>query len=312
MKRFEGLTSVNRPFKHTAITMGNFDGVHIGHRKIIKATIGLAKKMEGTSLIYTFYPHPVKLLAPESCPPLIQSIDQRLEEFEKLGIDACVVEPFSFNLAHLEPKDFFNKVLRDKFGAEAVVVGYDFTFGLHRRGTVELLEQLGLQHGIDVMTVPAQFHGELLISSTEIRRDVQSGAVDRAKELMEAPFTLRGTVVRGKGIGESLGAHTANIDVENELLPKDGVYITYTRLVGEPFIRPSITSVGVNPTFKDSPYTVETHIIDFDGNLVKKKIDVQFHQWVRGQIAFDSPETLKGQIERDIQAARKWHEEHSL
>ncbi len=312
MKRFEGLSSVREPFPHAAVTLGNFDGVHRGHRIILRETVAQARSRKGIAVVYTFYPHPVKLLAPHSCPPLIQTIDQRLESFESLGVDACVIDAFSFNLAHEEPRAFFDKVVMGTLGAEAIVVGYDFTFGLHRRGTTELLHQLGQERGLDVTVVEAQFEGELLISSTEIRRAVHAGEVDRAAALMEAPFALRGTVVRGRGIGESLGIHTANIAVENDVLPREGVYITHSRIVGEGKLYPSITSLGYNPTFKGTAFTVETHLIDFQGNLAGHRLDVLFHARLRGQIAFDTPETLKGQIERDIKIARSWHEEHRL
>ncbi len=215
-------------------------------------------------------------------------------------------------MAHQEPKDFFFTTLQGKLGARELVVGYDFTFGVHRRGTVELLEHLGAETGIGVNVIEAQFNGELLISSTEIRRDVAAGEVEHAEELMEAPFALRGTVVRGHGIGSTLGAHTANLDVENELLPAEGVYVTSTTVLDRGASYPSITSVGLHPTFPEHAFSVETHLMNFQGDLVGARLDVRFHHRLRGQIAFDTPETLKGQIERDIIAARKWHEEHKL
>ena len=136
--------------------------------------------------------------------------------------------------------------------------------------------------------------------------------MERARELMDEPFALRGTVVPGRGIGTSLGAHTANLKLENELLPADGVYITHTKILDREEPHPSITSVGTHPTFPDHEFSVETHLIDFDGNLVGSRIDVLFHHRLRGQIAFDTPKTLKGQIASDIKAARKWHEDHKL
>lgn len=312
MKRFNSLAEVKQPFDRAVVTLGNFDGMHRGHRAIIAEAVSKASELSGTSVIYTFYPHPVKTLAPEACPPLIQTIEQRLEAIESLGMDACVVESFNLNLAHLPPKDFFTQILVKRLGAVAIVVGYDFTFGVHRRGTVDLMRQMGEAQGISVTIMEAQFMDDLLISSTEIRRDITTGNVERAAELMSEPFTLRGRVVRGRGIGRSLGTHTANIDVENELLPLEGVYFTRTRILGEKKSYPSVASVGVNPTFEGSPFTVETHIIDFDGMLMGKTIDIMFYKRLRSQIEFDSPETLRGQIERDIEAARKWHEDHGV
>jgi riboflavin kinase/FMN adenylyltransferase len=312
MKIYNGLAEVDVPFDRAVVTLGNFDGMHLGHRTIISEAVKKARELDGTSVTYTFYPHPVKMLAPDACPPLIQTLYQRLESIEALGMDACVVESFNLNLAQLPPKDFFNHVLIEKLGAKAVVVGYDFTFGVHRRGTVDLMKQMGESQGVSVDIIEAQFMDELLISSTEIRRDVATGNVERAQELMGEPFTLRGKVVSGRGIGGSLGAHTANIEVENELMPLEGVYLTRTRLPNEEKSLPSVASVGVNPTFEGSSFTVETHIIDFEGILQGKMIELLFYKRVRGQIEFDSAETLRGQIERDIEAARRWHEDHGI
>jgi riboflavin kinase/FMN adenylyltransferase len=174
------------------------------------------------------------------------------------------------------------------------------------------MKQMGESQGMSVKIIEAQFRDELLISSTEIRRDIATGNVERAHDLMNAPFALRGKVVSGRGIGGSLGAHTANIEVENELIPLEGVYLTQTRLPDEEKTRPSVASVGINPTFKGSPFTVETHILDYEGILQGKTIELLFYKRMRGQIEFDSPETLRGQIERDIEAARKWHEDHGI
>jgi riboflavin kinase/FMN adenylyltransferase len=222
------------------------------------------------------------------------------------------VEPFTLNLAQVEPKTFITRVLLEQLGAAAVVVGYDFTFGVHRRGTADVLKVLGKEHGIDVHIVEAQFHDELLISSTEIRHAVSDGNMPRARMLMDNPFALRGTVVAGHGIGETLGAHTANLVAENELMPREGVYVTTTSIVGDEHAVPSITSVGTNPTFKGRGFVAETHLLDFEGDLVNAHLEVSFYERLRGQIAFDSPATLKGQIAQDIVAARRWHEHNNL
>jgi riboflavin kinase / FMN adenylyltransferase len=311
MKIIEGLAHVARPFPDAVITMGNFDGVHRGHRTIIDTVITQARARGGTSVVYTFYPHPVKILAPEACPPLIHTLDQRLEAFSAMGIDVCIVDHFTLNLAHQEPREFFESALLTTLGARALVVGYDLTFGLHRRGTVELLEQLGHDHGVDVTVIEAQFVGELLISSTEIRRLIAAGEVARAREIMDAPFALRGRVVTGLGLGGNLGAHTANVAAENELIPREGVYISLSRPLDESMVYPSITSLGTNPTFPHQPFKIETHLLDFEGALVGKEIEVHFLERLRGQVAFDSAAMLKEQIKRDITQARTWHETHS-
>lgn len=312
MQRIEGLDSLKEPFTNAVVTLGNFDGVHLGHKFILQDTIHRARSRGGTSVVFTFFPHPVTLLAPESCPLLIQTIDQRLDALEHIGVDACVVEPFTLNLAHIEPKKFISDILLEKLGAAEIVVGYDFTFGVHRRGSAEVLKHLGKERGVDVHIVEAQFQDELLISSTEIRHAVTEGNMKRARLLMDEPFTIRGTVVPGHGIGKTLGAHTANLVVENELAPGEGVYITRTKFVGDERAVPSVTSVGTNPTFKGRPFAVETHLIDFEDDLVNAHLEVCFFERMRGQVAFDSPKTLKGQIAQDIAAARRWHEKNKI
>ena len=310
MKRIEGLDSLLKPFSNAVVTLGNFDGVHRGHKLILSETVERARARDGIAMVFTFFPHPVTLLAPESCPSLIQTIDQRLDALERCNIDTCVVEPFTLNLAQVEPKIFINDILLEKLGAVEIVIGYDFTFGVHRRGTAEVLRTLGAERGINVHIVEAQFDGDLLISSTEIRHAIATGEMQRARTLLGEPFVLRGTVVRGHGIGKTLGAHTANLVAENELEPGEGVYVTATKLVGDAHVVPSVTSVGTNPTFKGRPFAVETHLIDFEGDLVNAHVEVCFYERLRGQIAFDSPATLKGQIAQDIATARRWHENH--
>ena len=312
MKRYEGLASLEKPFSNAVVTLGNFDGVHRGHKFILQDTIQRSQARGGPSVVFTFLPHHVALLAPESCPLLIQTIDQRLDTLEHMGTDACVAEPFTLNLAQIEPKEFISEILLEKLGAAEIVVGYDFTFGVHRRGTAEVLKHLGQERGIDVHIVEAQFQDELLISSTEIRNAVSEGNMQRARLLMDEPFTLRGTVIPGHGIGKTLGAHTANLVAENELAPGEGVYITKTKFVGDERAVPSITSVGTNPTFKGRPFAVETHLIDFEDDLVNAHMEVCFYERMRGQVAFDSPATLKGQIAQDIAAARRWHEKNTI
>jgi len=312
MRRFNGLSSITTPFPNAVITLGNFDGVHAGHRTIVRRTVDLARQRDGTAIAYTFYPHPVKVLAPDACPPLIQTLDQRLDMLEQQGLDVCIVDSFTLQMAHQEPKEFFASVLMDLLGAKAIVVGYDFTFGVHRRGTPALLQHLGDEKDVNVDVVDAQFEDDLLISSTEIRRAVRAGEMEEAALLMGDPYALRGTVITGHGIGATLGAHTANIRSENELVPREGVYITRTRVLGKDGFLPSITSVGENPTFKHQEFSIETHVIDYEGDLVGSDLEVSFLQRQRGQIAFDSSETLREQIMRDIATARSWHDKHGL
>jgi len=318
LERYFSSKSVPRPFPNAAVALGNFDGVHIGHKYIISKTIELAKKTGGVSVVYTFDPHPVKILAPESCPLLIQTISQRLAALEDLKVDVSIVENFTHEFAAQTPEQFFEQILIKRLGAKAIVVGYDFTFGYHRGGTIEVLEELGKRHNVEVLVVEAKFVGDLLLSSTEIRHFVSTGNVEEAEQMLGRPFRIEGKVVAGKGLGAYLGAHTANIEPENELLPGNGVYLSLTYVFerratsDERRCWPSITSIGHNPTFPGGPFSVETHLIGFEGKLLGEIIAVDFLKKMRDQIAFPSVEKLHGQIIKDVEEARIWHENRTL
>jgi len=311
MKRYFGSENIGEPFEKAVVALGNFDGVHLGHQYILHKTVEKAKARGGTSVVYTFDPHPVKILAPESCPLLIQTIPQRLSAIESLKIDVCIVEYFTHEFAKQRPDQFFERLLIGRLGATGIVIGYDFTFGFHRGGTVEIMERLGEKHNVDVTVVEARFVGDLLLSSTEIRHAISTGAVQQANKMLGRPYRIEGKVISGKGLGGYLGAHTANMELLNELLSENGVYITATHPDQKAnAVRPSVTSIGFNPTFPGGPLSVETHLIDFDGNLLGKTIAVDFLEKMRNQIAFPSVEKLHEQIRRDIEKARRWHERH--
>lgn len=311
MKRIFGSENFSHNERRPIVAMGVFDGVHLGHSHLIESALEEAKKSGGRGVVYTFEPHPVKILAPAECPPLLQTLEQKLDAIEALGADACVIEPFTAELAHSTAADFFKSVIVDKLHAHAVVVGYDFTFGLHREGTVEMLEKLGAGHGVRIIVVGAQFLGETLISSTNIRRLLEHGNVKEAAALLGHPYMIEGKVVPGAGLGRRLLAHTANIESENELLPKDGVYLSTTIVSREKGAEetkyPSVTSIGDNPTFPGPRFTVETHLIDEAVDIVGWRIAVWFLDRMRDQIAFDTEDELRGQIRRDIEAAREMH-----
>lgn len=311
MERYFGSDKVQGAFRNAVVALGNFDGVHLGHRHIIERTIELAKRANGVSVAYTFEPHPVRILAPESCPPLIQTLPQKLASLEELGLDACVVETFTHEFAKQNAEEFLQHILKGRLGARTIIVGYDFTFGYHRSGTIEVLEKLGSKHGIDVVVVEARFVGDLLLSSTEIRHFVAAGNIEEANLMLGRPYRLEGRVVAGKGFGVRLDARTANIAPSNELLPGNGIYLSVTHIEkGSKKSWPSITSIGDNPTFPGEELKIETHLIDFDGDLMGQTLSVDLFKKMREQVAFPSVEELHDQIQKDIASARRWHEEN--
>lgn len=288
------------------VAIGNFDGVHLGHRHLIGETKKKAQEIGVQTAVYTFDPHPVQVLSPNQCPIMIQTQDQKLSALDLLGVGFCIVEKFTIEFAHQLPETFFEEVIIKRLHARAIVVGYDFTFGLQRKGSIKLLRQLCEQGGVGITVIDAQFLRDTLISSTNIRRLVEHGDVVNASKLLGRPYSLEGKVVPGRGVGVTLGARTANLKSLNELIPKNGVYLTLTSIEGR--THRSITSIGNNPTFPNSSFAIETHIIDEAPELTGMTIVVEFLERLRDQITFASPEELKKQILADIELAKKMHE----
>lgn len=309
--------------KGLAIALGNFDGVHLGHQAILKHLVKTCRKKGWVPCAYTFEPHPAKILSPKSAPKLLQTLEQKRRALKALGVQRVFVEPFTTLFLKKSPETFFNEVLVRKFKVRGIWVGYDFTFGYRRKGTIERLKKMCAAKKIPLFVLSAQFKNKTLISSSSIRGLLQQGGVEMAHKLLGRPFALIGKVVKGHGYGGGkLGIHTANLKAQNELLPKNGIYITRTTLRGtiarstiariskhdRTTFWPSATSVGFNPTFPEKGFSVETHLIGYKGNLRGKKIEVEFLKWLRDELTFPNPETLADQIHKDIAEALHFHE----
>ncbi|MFO1462589.1 MAG: bifunctional riboflavin kinase/FAD synthetase [bacterium] len=303
MKVYYGSKNFPASVRRPVVALGNFDGVHLAHQRMFKLARRLAKQLRGTALAYTFDPHPVKVLSPVTAPAMLNTLEQRLELLETTGLDAVVVEPFVLKFAHLQAEDWFRKVVVKHLHAAGVVVGYDFTFGSHRGGTVETMEKLCAEAGLACRVLEAQMKGETLISSSNIRAFVAKGAVDRAAALLGRPYFVDGTVIQGAGRGASLGIRTANLKVENELLPLGGVYACWAEL-GRRRHR-AVANLGLNPTFGGSALSVEAHLLKFRQDLYGKKLRLHFVKRLRDERPFASVEALVRQIHRDIQAAER-------
>ena len=296
--------------KNAVFALGIFDGVHCGHQKILRGVSDEAKALQGTPCVYTFNPHPIRILSPETPFSLIQTPDQKKRALEAAGIQICIVEPFPKQLSALSPEDFFHNQIQKQLQPVSIWVGYDFTFGHKRSGTVKTLKELWAEANIRCHIVEPQYVEETLVHSKLIREQVQRGGVEMAKELLSRPFALLGTVIRGQGIGgKKLGVHTANLSVENELLPGIGVYITQTRTSSG--LYPSVTNVGNNPTFEGKGFSIETHILNFDQNLKDQKIEVEFLRWLRPEEKFSSAEALAKVIQNDILETERYHGLHA-
>lgn len=297
------------PGRPVILTLGNFDGVHRGHQHIFKMVRERAKQSGGISVVYTFDPHPVKKLSPDSPFTLLQTTEQKLQTIARHGLDHTIVEPFTVEFAHRHAADFFKTIILERIHPQHIYVGYDFTFGAHREGDVHMMMDLGLKAGIIVTIVPAQFDGETLLSSSVIRQRLRSGDVESATQLLGRPHELAGTIVAGRGLGRTLAFPTANLATINECIPADGIYAT--RFLYEHVNEPAVTYIGTNPTLGATPLAIETHVLSPVQELLGKTVMLQFLKHLRGEMKFESPEALKAQIGRDCQEAMTYHARHA-
>jgi len=290
----------------SVVAIGTFDGIHLGHQKVLEFAISRAKEIGTVATALTFEPPPVKVLRPESAPPRISTNQQRMDWFGAVGIEAAVVLPFTKELAALTPEEFVKEILVRQLHVRAVVVGDNFRFGSKQAGDVKFLREMGKREGFEVVVhAPVMLEGEV-VSSTLIRKLVSEGDVGHAARLLGRPFELTGEVVSGTGTGRKFTFPTLNLRPEQELLPSRGVYITRTVLDGEASSHRSVTNVGVRPTFNGSGLSIETHLLDYSGNFTPRRIEVRFWKRLRAEKRFSGPEELREQIAKDIVRANTY------
>jgi len=298
------LNEIKKPLTNPVLTIGNFDGVHKGHLALFDKVKERAKAIAGQSVVMTFEPHPLKIMRPANGPQLITHTGQKLELIEKAGIDVIVCVSFDREFAAIPARDFVNSILVKKIGIKEIVVGYDYTFGHNREGDINLLREIGNDFGFVVHLVGPIEIDHTLVSSTSIRRLVQEGRLEEARVLLGRDFEVQGTVVKGRNRGgRLLGFPTANLNPHGELLPKTGVYAVKL-LIDDAFYN-GVTNVGYNPTFGDTGLTVETHVLDYSGELMGKTIKVHFIKRLRDEKTFKTLEELSSQIAQDIARAEK-------
>lgn len=300
---FSSLKARNFCRKGSALTMGNFDGLHLGHQTLIRHLQEKARRLRVPSIVYTFEPHPVRILAPHVAPPLLNTVEQKIELIGKTGVDSLVIEKFDRGFAKTSPGAFFEKYLVRKLKVRFVIVGYDFTFGAKRKGNIETLERLCLERGIGVEILKPCLSGETLVSSSVLRRYLQEGNVGGVIPLLKRPYFLDGRVIRGSGRGQKIGIPTANLEAENELIPREGVYATRLLLNGK--IYPSVTNIGVRPTFGKNRRAIETHVPGFHKNIYGQRVRLFFLGRIRDERRFSGPAKLTEQIKRDIAKGRQ-------
>ena len=288
--------------KPSVITLGNFDGLHLGHQMLVKTVINLARSIQGRSVVFTFTPHPLKVLAPDRCPPLINIREEKIQLFRSMGIDLLILAPFTVELSKKSPEAFVEEILWRSLHAKVIVVGQNYRFGKDRRGNVRFLKEMGMYLGFDVLvTKPFTIDNEM-VSSTKIRQFLKKGEVEHAARLMGRPYQLKGKVVKGDGRGRLLGFPTANILPVHEIIPCCGVYATKARI--ECIDYDSITNIGYRPTFCKETLCVETHIFGFNRSIYDYEITISFVARLRKEKKFDTPEQLIKQIQKDTKQAK--------
>jgi riboflavin kinase/FMN adenylyltransferase len=293
-----------------AVAIGNFDGVHLGHRALIERARELAAANDALAVALTFDPHPSSVVG-RGCPPMLTSLERRLELLAAAGLDAVVVEPFTLELANLAPHAFVDDVVLFALRAKAIVVGYDFTYGQGRSGSIETLRSHGGKQGVEVAIVPAVEIGGEVASSTKIRSYLRDGDVAAATRLLGRPWDVDGVVVHGAKRGRAIGIPTANIAPESELLVAPGIYAVTLARLGEGVeeggaAMPAVASLGRNPTFvEQGGLVLEVHVLDWDGDLYDKRVRTTFVSRIRDELKFDSVDALVAQIHRDIDVARQ-------
>jgi riboflavin kinase / FMN adenylyltransferase len=297
------LSKIRNRFESSIITLGNFDGLHLGHQELIRKIIQRAEETASLSMVVTFRPHPLKILAPEKCPPLISIYEEKIRLFEKLGIDVLVKIPFSLDFAAMEPRDFVKNILCDLLGAKEIFVGYNYRFGKGRKGDIRMLRELGEEFGFAVREVEqVSLNGEV-ISSTRIRQLLKNGEVEDAAKFLGRPYALCGIVVKGDGRGRGLGFPTANIASRHAIIPSNGVYAVKL------FVRDrhynGVVNIGMRPTFDARTLAIEVHIFDFDEDVYGEEVSIYFIGRIRGEKKFAGAPELISQIKDDITTAKE-------
>ncbi|MCX5817408.1 MAG: bifunctional riboflavin kinase/FAD synthetase [Proteobacteria bacterium] len=303
MKIYEFLNHVEK-FPNPVLTIGNYDGIHIGHKKIIERVKEEARLINGTPMLMTFYPHPVSVVRPDKILCLITPLNVRKRLIEENGIDVLLVLPFNEEFRLLTPQEFVENILVNKLGIKGLIVGYDFKFGRGGKGDTELLKQLSGTYGFFFEVVEAITLDGEKIGSNRIRKLIMEGDVKKAERFLGRPHMIEGKVAHGDGRGKGIGFPTINLKTDYELIPKDGVYISEVEINGK--MLPSVTNIGYNPTFDVKKLSVETHILDYSGDLYGADLTLYFHERIRGEIKFDGVEALKSQIDMDIKIAKEY------
>lgn len=288
--------------RNVVLTTGIFDGVHLGHKKIIDQVVKMAQKINGESVLLTFFPHPRMVLYPESNDlKLLNTIDERLELLRQTGIDHLIIHPFSMEFSRITSLDFVRDILVNKLNTKKLVIGYDHHFGKNREGSFEHLKEYGPLYGFEVEEIPAQEIQQINISSTKIRNSLLIGEIQAANQFLGYHYFINGTVVEGSKVGRQIGFPTANIEVDEDykLIPANGVYAVKIKIEDNNYS--GMLNIGIRPTIKEGDVTIEVNIFNFNQEIYNKPIRIEFFEKIRNEVKFNELTELQQQLNHDKQ-----------
>lgn len=303
MRIIDDLAFGRDDFSSPAVTIGSYDGLHLGHQAIIKRVIERAKSGGGEAVLLTFEPHPAKILYPRLDIRLITPYPEKMMLLERFGIDVTISLPFTRDLSEMSAQEFVQDIVHKRIGPRCAVVGFNFTFGKEREGTADVLRKMGGKLGFEVEIVPPYTLGHEVVSSTRIRELIMQGEVKRVNRMLGRSFIILGRVIHGHARGKGLGYPTANLEPTQGLYPKEGVYAASVVMGDETY--DGVVNIGANPTFGDEELAIEVFLIDYQGDLYGRELQVALVDRIRDEKAFPSPEALVRQIEKDIQKAKE-------
>lgn len=302
MKKYTS-ASTFKSDRHSVVTIGTFDGVHIGHSAILKRLVETAKKEDLDSVVLTFFPHPRMVLQQHSEISLLNTIDERAQLLEKTGLEHLVIHPFTHAFSRLTALEYVRDILVNGLKAKKIIIGYDHRFGRNRTANIENLKEFGLTYGFEVEEISAKELDDVTISSTKIRNALNAGDIETANSYLGYNYMLTGEVEKGKALGRTINYPTANLKLKEKykLIPKNGVYVVASIIEGKKIF--GITSIGTNPTVGGKKRTIETHFLNFNKDLYGKEITIEFLKHIRNEETFDSIEELRQEIEIDEKKA---------
>jgi riboflavin kinase/FMN adenylyltransferase len=302
VKLIRDLKTVPQSLRSGAVSIGNFDGVHVGHARIVERLVAEARRLQGPAVVFTFDPSPAQILRPDRAPPPLTWLDRKVQLLTALGVDAVIAYPTNEAFLRQEPRQFFDQVVRDALDAKAMVEGPNFFFGHDRHGNVDLLGRYGAEVGMTMEVVPPVVIDGQMVSSSRIRALIRQGQVELARRMLTEPHRIHGIVVHGAGRGSKLGFPTANLGNVDTLLPSEGIYAG--RAVVEGKFWPAAISLGPNPTFGEGALKIEVHLIDYHGDLYDRDLEVDFLARLRDIVRFPSIDTLLAQMDQDLDHTR--------